>query len=244
MSVPAVMIADEGLTFEEHIRPIFRAHCYDCHGAEKEVKGELDLRLVRLMEKGGELGPALVKGNPDASYLLERMVSGEMPPGSHRVPDDQIATIRQWIQDGAKTARPEPATIGSGLGITLEERSYWAFQPIRRPIVPAVKNADRVRTPIDALLLARMEQHNLSFAPEADKEILLRRASLALTGLPPTTAELNGFLADESPEAWTTVIDRLLDSPDYGERWGRHWLDVAGYADSEGSSNNLSLIHI
>ena len=185
-SVPIVTNADEGLTFEKHIRPIFRAHCYDCHGAEKEVKSELDLRLVRLMEKGGEFGPALVKGKPDESYRLERIVSGEMPPGSHRVPEDQIATIRQWIVEGAKTARPEPATIGPGLGITFEERSYWAFQAIQRPDVPIVKDVDRVRTPIDALLLAKMEPHNLSFALDADKPSLLRRASLALTGLPPT----------------------------------------------------------
>ena len=93
--LPAVSTAVDELTFEKHIRPIFRAHCYDCHGAEKQVKGELDLRLVRLMEKGGELGPALVKGKPDESYLLERIVNGEMPPGTHRVPDEQIATIRQ-----------------------------------------------------------------------------------------------------------------------------------------------------
>ncbi len=238
LNVPTVTNADEGLTFEKHIRPIFRAHCYDCHGAEKELQSELDLRLVRLMEKGGEFGPALVKGKPDESYLLERMVSGEMPPGSHRVPEDQIATIRQWIAEGAKTARPEPATIGPGLGITLEERSYWAFQAIQRPDVPNVKNVSRVRTPIDALLLAKMEPHDLSFAPDADKPTLLRRASLALTGLPPTSEELKAFLSDESSEAWITVIDRLLNSPQYGERWGRHWLDVAGYADSEGSSNN------
>ena len=238
LSVPIVTNADEGLTFEKHIRPIFRAHCYDCHGAEKEVKSELDLRLVRLMEKGGEFGPALVKGKPDESYLLERMVNGEMPPGSHRVPEDQIATIRQWIAEGAKTARPEPATIGPGLGITFEERSYWAFQAIQRPEVPIVQNAGRVRTPIDALLLAKMEPHHLSFAQDADKPSLLRRASLALTGLPPTAEELRAFLEDQSSEAWISVIDRLLDSPQYGERWGRHWLDVAGYADSEGSSNN------
>lgn len=238
LSVPLLTNADEGLTFEKHIRPIFRAHCYDCHGAENEVKGALDLRLVRLMEKGGELGPALVKGKPEESYLLERIVTGEMPPGSHPVPDEQIATIRQWIQQGAKTARPEPATIGPGLGITPEERSYWAFQPIDRPLVPVVKNVDRVRTPVDALLLSRMEKKGLTFAPEADKETLLRRASLALTGLPPTHEELNAFLADESPEAWSQVIDRLLDSPRYGERWGRHWLDVAGYADSEGATNS------
>lgn len=230
--------ADEPLTFEKHIRPIFRAHCFDCHGAEKEVKGELDLRLVRLMEKGGEIGPALVKGKPEESYFFKRIVSGEMPPGSHRVPDDQIAIIRQWILEGAKTARPEPATIGSGLGISLEERSYWAFQPIQRPAMPLVTNVDQVRTPIDALLLAKMESQGLSFAPLADKATLLRRATLALTGLPPAPEELNAFLADESPEAWEKTIDRLLESPQYGERWGRHWLDVAGYADSEGSTNS------
>ena len=237
-SVASSAGAADDLTFEKDIRPIFRTHCYDCHGAEKEMKGELDLRLVRLMEKGGELGPALVKGKPDESYLMERIISGEMPPGSHRVPDNQIAMIKQWILAGAKTARPEPATIGPGLGITPEERSYWAYQPIRRPLIPGVTNVDQVRSPIDALLLARMEKQGLKFAEPADKETLLRRASLTLTGLPPTDAELNEFLADESAESWSKVIDRLLDSPQYGERWGRHWLDVAGYADSEGATNS------
>ena len=237
-SVASSAGAADDLTFEKDIRPIFRTHCYDCHGAEKEMKGELDLRLVRLMEKGGELGPALVKGKPDESYLMERIISGEMPPGSHRVPDNQIAMIKQWILAGAKTARPEPATIGPGLGITPEERSYWAYQPIRRPLIPGVTNVDQVRSPIDALLLARMEKQGLRFAEPADKATLLRRASLSLTGLPPTDAELNKFLADESAESWSKVIDRLLDSPQYGERWGRHWLDVAGYADSEGATNS------
>ena len=119
------------LTFEKHIRPIFRAHCYDCHGAEKELQSELDLRLVRLMEKGGEFGPALVTGKPDESYLLERMVSGEMPPGSHRVPEDQIATIRQWILEGAKTARPEPATIGPDLELRLKSDLIGRFKPYK-----------------------------------------------------------------------------------------------------------------
>ncbi|MCA9017322.1 MAG: hypothetical protein KDA77_18515, partial [Planctomycetaceae bacterium] len=121
------------LTYEEHIRPIFRAHCFDCHGASEELKGGLDLRLVRFLIKGGESGEAIVPGKPDQSNLISRIESGEMPPGEARVPKDQIETLKRWIAAGAKTSRLEPESIGPGLGITPEERAYWAFQPIKRP---------------------------------------------------------------------------------------------------------------
>ncbi len=229
-------VADE-LAFETDIRPIFRAHCFDCHGATSELEGNLDLRLVRFLEKGGDSGAAIIRGDAEASYLLQRVKDGEMPPGNQRVPSEQIATLEKWIRQGAKTARPEPASIGPGLGLTREERAYWAFQPIRRPAVPAVQAAGRVRTPIDAFLLARMEPKGLTFAADADKVTVIRRAYLDLLGLPPTPEQVSEFLADESDAAWETLIDELLDSPHYGERWGRHWLDVAGYADSEGYNN-------
>ena len=164
------------LTFERDIRPIFRAHCYDCHGAAEELEGGLDLRLVRLMIEGGDSGAAIVPGQPDESYLLDRLLSGEMPPGEHRVPDDQIATIRRWIADGAPTARPEPESIGPGLSITPEERSFWAFQPIRRPDVPEVSSFPseaRVRTPIDALILGHLPD-GLPFSPDADRFTLVK----------------------------------------------------------------------
>ena len=231
--------ADEkNLTFEGDIRPLFRTYCFDCHGATEKRSGKLDLRLVHFMEKGGDSGPAIVKGDAAGSYLLERVKNGEMPPGDHRVPEDKIAILQQWIQEGAKTVRPEPASIGPGLGVSAEERTYWAFQTIVRPAVPAVTKADRVRTPIDALLLAAMQQHDLRFAADADRQTLMRRAALDLTGLPPTPKQIQQFLDDKDSDAWEKAIDRLLASEYYGERWGRHWLDIAGYADSEGYSNS------
>lgn len=229
------------LTFEKDVRPIFRAHCFDCHGATEEKEGGLDLRQVRLLVKGGESGSALVKGDSGKSLLVERIVAGEMPPGDHPVPAKDLEIIKKWISSGAKTARPEPEVIPRGLGITSEERSYWAFQPIRRPDVPLAKSVDRVKTPIDSFLLAKMETKGLAFAADAAKTKLIRRAYLDLIGLPPSPQQIENFLADNSDQAWEKVIDELLASKHYGERWGRHWLDVAGYADSEGANNSDDL---
>ncbi|MCH2127000.1 MAG: PSD1 and planctomycete cytochrome C domain-containing protein, partial [Pirellulaceae bacterium] len=230
--------ADDPLTFEKDIRPIFRQHCFDCHGATTEKKSGLDLRLVRFLVQGGESGPAITKGNAETSLLLQRVRRGEMPPGDHRVPTTQVQTLERWIIAGAITGRPEPENISPGLGVTQEERDFWAFQPIERPTVPTVNATTRVRTPIDAFLLAELESEQLTFAADTDKVRLLRRAHLDLLGLPPSPQAVNKFLSDNSPQAWEHVINQLLESPHYGERWGRHWLDVAGYADSEGYSNN------
>jgi mono/diheme cytochrome c family protein len=143
-------------TYERDIRPIFRAHCFDCHGATDELKGDLDLRLVRFIQKGGESGPAISLGAPNKSFLLERIRSSEMPPGEGTVSDAEIAIIEKWIATGAKTARPEPDSIGPGLGITEEERSFWSFQPLHKPEMPGHESFPeeaRVRTPIDYFLL-------------------------------------------------------------------------------------------
>src|SRR5207302_6880122 len=126
---------------------------------------------------------------------------------------------------------------GKGGAITEEERAFWSFQPIRQPAIPKTKTKDRVRTPIDAFLVSALVKQKLSFSPDAEKVALVRRACFDLTGLPPTPAEVEAFLADTAPDAYEKLIDRLLDSPHYGERWGRHWLDVAGYADSDGYSD-------
>eukprot|EP00913_Durusdinium_trenchii_P023308 g21886.t1 len=234
-----VVAADQSAaapTFEKHIRPILKAHCFQCHGELGEREGKLDVRLRRLIAKGGETGPAIVPGKPAASLLLKRVASGEMPPGEKHLSKKDVETIRRWIAAGAKTARPEPKQIGDDPIITPEERAFWSFQPIRRYPVPKVEAADRVRTPIDAFLLRKLEEKNLTFSPDADRRTLIRRLTFDLHGLPPTPEQIAAFLADTRPNAYERLVDQLLSSPRYGERWARHWLDIAGYADSEGFS--------
>ena len=238
-SVTSAIAADaKPLTFERDIRPIFRSHCYDCHGATKEKKGKLDLRLARLIIAGGETGPAIVAGDSGKSFLVKRVREGSMPPGDTHLSNEEISTLARWIDQGAKTARPEPKTIGEGLGITPEERSWWAFQPISRPPVPGKVPEGRVRTEIDAFVLSRLKTKKLDFAADADRLTLVRRVYLDLLGLPPTYEQAKAFIEDKRENAYEKLIDNCLDSPHYGERWGRHWLDVAGYADSEGYTND------
>ena len=233
----AALVAEAGAndpapTFEKDVRPILKAHCTLCHGEEAKAKGGVDLRLRRFMDRPTDSGAALiVPGDPEASELVAIVARGEMPKKGHPLPETELAVIRDWIAAGAKTARPEPESIGDGPLITEEERSHWSFQPVRRPEVPAV---DGATSPIDAFLAPAMRAEGLDFAPEADRATLLRRLSFDLVGLPPTPEELDAFLADGSPDAYEKAVDRLLASPAYGERWGRHWLDVAGYADSNG----------
>jgi hypothetical protein len=229
---------EEPLTFERDVRPILKAYCLDCHGGSEKLEGKLDLRLRRTAERGGKSGPALVAGHADESLMLLRMQEGEMPPGEKKVPEEQIALIERWVASGAATLRPEPESLPPGIGITPEERAYWAFQPLERPEPPRAQPDDRVRTPIDAFLLERLREKGLDFSPEADRPTLIRRAAADLTGLPPSPEEVEAFVADPAPDAYERMIDRLLDSPAYGERWGRHWLDVAGYADSEGNGSD------
>ncbi len=225
--------------FERSVRPILKANCFQCHGESDEHKGGLDLRLRRLIAKGGESGPSLVPGKPKQSLILQRISDGEMPPGedTRKLTAQEISIIRAWITAGAKTDRPEPEEVGKGFLITADDREFWAFQPIRRPQVPQPQHAGRLRTPIDAFLLDRLEERGLSFSADADKRTLIRRVFFDLTGLPPTPNKVQLFLSDRSPDAYERLVDRLLNTPNYGERWGRHWLDVAGYADSEGYNN-------
>ena len=214
--------------FEKDIRPILKAHCFHCHGEDGRERGDLDVRLRRLLLEGGEHGPAIVEGKPEESRLFQMVESGKMPKEQAKLSAEEIALIREWIAQGAKTARPEPGDPDT-VGITAEERSFWAFQPIQNPKVP-----EGAKHPIDAFLLRRLHTKGLSLSAAADKATLIRRATVDLTGLPPTPEETKKFIADQSPDAYAKLIDRLLTSPQYGVRWGRHWLDVAGYADSEG----------
>lgn len=226
--------ADEPLTFEQHVRPILKAYCLDCHGAGEKLKGGLDLRLKRFAEKGGNSGPVLVPGNPGKSLLLQRMKSGEMPTTEKKVPAEMIAVVEKWIAGGAHARRAEPTTLQPGIDIPPEERAYWFFQPLRRVEPAKFGPGGRVRTPIDAFVLTKLREKKLSFQDDADRLTLIRRASLDLLGFPPSQREIDAFLAEIAPDAYEKLLDRLLASPHYGERWARHWLDVVGYADSAG----------
>lgn len=225
------------LTFEKDIRPILKAQCFHCHGEDNETKGGLDVRLARLIIKGGDSGPAIVPGDAAQSHLLDLLKKGEMPKGKAKLKDTQLAAIEEWIRQGARTARPEPEKLGPEHAFTDEERAWWALQPIRRTAVPdlgASAFPERAINEIDFFVAARLKEHQLSPSPEADPVTLIRRATFDLTGLPPTPEEVEAFVNDRSPRAYESLIDRLLASQSYGERWGRHWLDVAGYADSDG----------
>jgi hypothetical protein len=236
--------AENRLSFEVDVRPILKANCVRCHGESGVKEAGLDLRLRRFMVAGGESGPAIVPAEPLDSLLLKRIQSGEMPPDEDkRLSAREVNAIEQWISQGAPTFRDEPASVGDDLIFTEEERNWWAFQPIVRPSVPAVADGMKVQTPIDAFVMRQLALHTgtpsvdetpVHFAPQAPRATLVRRATFDLLGLPPTPQLVRAFEADEQPDAWERLIDRLLASPHYGERWGRHWLDVAGYADSEG----------
>ncbi len=222
------------VSFEEHVRPILKAHCLECHGEGKEIEGGLDLRLRRSIHSGGDSGPGFVEGAPDESPLLERALSEDMPPGDTKLTAVEVETIRGWIEAGATTLRDEPESIPDGVYVPEEERNFWSFTPIHSPEIPQVQHTDRVRTPVDAFLLRRLEENGLEFSADADRRTFIRRATFDLTGLPPLPEEVRRFVEDTDSDAVEKLIDRLLESPEYGERWGRHWLDVAGYADSEG----------
>jgi hypothetical protein len=215
--------------------------CFQCHG-RKEQQGGLDLRTRESMLKGGKSGPALLPGDGPRSLLVHKLAADQMPPRDLRyklsikpVTESELELIRQWINDGAPAPPPPPTFPENDALVSAADCDWWSIRPPRRPQVPQVKNSSRVRTPIDAFVLAKLEALGLTFSPEADSGTLLRRAYLDLTGLPPTPAQVNAFLKDADPAAYERVIDRLLAAPRYGERWGQHWLDAAGYADSEGA---------
>lgn len=222
--------------FEARIRPLFVEHCYSCHSREAErVRGGLMLDTRAGWLQGGNSGPALVPGDPDRSLLIQavRYTSDElkMPPKNRKLSETQIADLETWVRMGAPDPRNERVTSPPSPDAS---RLHWAFKPFPRPPVPEVKQKSWVQTPIDAFILAKLEAIGLKPAPAADKRTLLRRVSCDLIGLPPTFTEVAAFAQDKSPDTFVKVVDRLLASPRYGERWGRHWLDVARYADTKG----------
>ena len=232
-----VTAEDKPVTFERDIAPLIEARCLKCHGGEK-LEGGLDLRRRSLIEKGGDSGVAIVLAKPDESLLLQKVEKGEMPPKEEGTLDQkQKELFRRWIAAGAPLAGEKEQPLEDAeppSRVTAEDRKFWSFQPPVRPPLPVVANSDRVRTPIDTFLLQKLEAKSLAFADDAPKEVLLRRATFALTGLPPTIDEQAAFAADDRPDAFERLTDRLLASPQFGEHIARQWLDVAGYADSDG----------
>ena len=219
--------AEPILMFEKDVRPIVKAHCTHCHGEEEKPEGGVDLRLRRFMDE------LIVPGQPAKSKLVEVIRSGEMPEKGKPLTEAQLAVIEKWIAQGAKTAKPEPLALAPGAVILDEDRQYWAFQPVKRPKVPQVKG-QAVTNPVDGFILAEVTKKGLAMAPEADRRTLIRRVTLDLTGLLPTPQEVEEFVNNKSPLAYEQLVERLLASKSYGERWARHWLDVVGYADSNG----------
>ncbi len=236
-AVPApVLRAQEKVDFTTQIAPILKEHCYECHGAEKG-RGKLRLHTRELAMKGGSTGPLLEPGNSAGSYIIARLLGegdeDRMPLDKDPLSDEQIALIKRWIDEGAEWPE-EPAPSGDAAASDKGYVEHWAYVPPKAPPVPQVSRPDWIRTPIDAFVLARLDREGLKPSPEASRETLLRRVSLDLTGLPPTIEELDAFLHDTSPDAYERAVTRLLDSPHYGERWARLWLDLARYADTNG----------
>jgi len=207
------------------VMAIFRAHCVKCHGPLKH-QAELDLSTPRSMARGGETGAAIVAGKADESLLWQKLAADEMPPEDPLSADDKSLVLR-WIQNGAQgLPSAEEAKAGGP--------DHWAFRPVVRTKPPAIENASRARTDVDRFVLSALEARGLTLTAEADRATLLRRVCFDLTGLPPTQREIAEFLADPAADAYERMVERYLASPRYGERWGQHWLDVAGYADSNG----------
>jgi len=225
--------------FEKSVRPILATHCFECHGPDKH-KASLRLDSRASMMGGGVTGPAIVPGSPKDSLLITAIHYVDTPkmPPTGKLGESEIAVLTEWIKQGApwpETAGTpiRVAAAGKAFKITPADRAFWAFQAVTQAKLPKVKDATWAKTPIDQFIVAGLEAHKFQPSPAADRRTLIRRATFDLIGLPPTPAEIDAFINDKSPDAFAKVIDRLLGSPHYGERWARHWLDVARYAEDQ-----------
>jgi hypothetical protein len=233
---------------QHQIIPLMRLRCTACHGGRRR-EAELDLRTKASMLRGGKSGPAVVAGKPDESLIIRRIKAEEMPPRRQLVSVSvkpmeaaELQKLESWIASGMPESPigPDVATNEPDQLVTAEDRAFWSFHAPAKTAAPLSVLATElpiIRNPMDAFVLAKLREQGLSFSPEADRVTLIRRLSFDLIGLPPTPEEVAAFVDDPSPQAYEALVDRLLASPHYGERWGRHWLDVAGYADSEGAQN-------
>ncbi len=224
--------------FEKSVRPVLAARCFECHSSQKQ-KGGLRLDSRAALLTGGDSGPAIVPGKPDESRLISAIHYDDSPrmPPKGKLTNDAIAALTTWVKEGALWPNTETtvriAPTAGGYQITAKDRAFWSFQPIADPPLPLVNDTSWPKQALDHFVLAQLEAHGLRPLDPADKRTLLRRATFDLTGLPPSVEEIEAFLQDDEPDAFARVIDRLLASPHYGERWGRHWLDVARYGEDQ-----------
>jgi cytochrome c551/c552 len=236
--------AEQNEFFESKIRPLLSSKCFACHGVEMKMAG-LNLATSAGFFKGGDSGLIVVKGEPENSRLISAVnYQGQikMPP-TGKLKDAEIADLVAWIKIGAPWPDAGAVAVAvekpKGYQFTEQQKKFWAFQPVKDATPPKLKNASWSKSPLDQFILAEFEKKGLFPARPASKLTLLRRATFDLTGLPPTEKEIADFLADRSPNAFAKVVERLLASPRYGERWGRHWLDVVRYADSAGADEDI-----
>jgi len=235
---------DEGIEFfEKQVRPLLVKHCYECHSGKK-ASGGLLLDSREHVRQGGDSGFAIISGDADASLLVQavRYENRElqMPP-EQRLTASEIAVLERWVAIGVPDPRDSAPTIATPLGMSIEDgRKFWSFQPIAVPAIPFINDTSRIQTPIDSFVFSKLEQVGLVPAPAADRATLIRRVTYDLLGLPPTIDEIEAFVSDKSPTAYRRLVERLLASEQYGVRWGRHWLDIARYADSNGLDENLA----
>jgi mono/diheme cytochrome c family protein len=237
----------EGIEFfEKQVRPLLLEQCSSCHGPQKQ-RGGLRLDSPAAIRKGGDRGAVIVAGDPDASLIIQAIRYTDqdfrMPPKG-KLKEEQIAVLTEWVRRGAAMPRDSDVTAGLGDRFDLEERRrHWCYQPIRRPPVPQIADQDWCRNAIDVFIRSRQEPVGIRPTTEADKRTLIRRVTFDLIGLPPTPEEVEAFLADESPDAYERLVERLLASPHYGERWGRHWLDLVRYAETLGHEFDYEIHH-
>ncbi|HEV3168500.1 MAG TPA: PSD1 and planctomycete cytochrome C domain-containing protein [Isosphaeraceae bacterium] len=247
--VPAVRAGEPGAGpdrakvefFEAKVRPVLANNCFGCHGPEKQ-KGNLRLDSISTMRSGGDSGPAIVPGDPEQSLLIEAVRyegAVQMPP-KKKLEEGEVGVLVEWVKQGAHwpetEAAPRSAAAPASRTITAEDRAFWSFQPVKDVPAPAVKDRTWATSSIDTFILAKLEEKGLRPSPAADNRTLIRRATFDLIGLPPTPEEIEAFLNDSSADAFAKVVDRLLASPHYGERWARHWLDVARYGEDQAHS--------
>ncbi len=229
------------IAFQRDIQPLLKAHCMKCHGLE-DREANLDLRTVALMRRGGKSGPSIEAGAAQRSLLYRKIASRAMPPkGELPLTDEKLELIRRWIDTDASintSVTPEKVEVDD------DDRRHWAFRKAHRPRVPTVQQPQLARTSIDRFLLARLETESLTFSPEADRKTLVRRIFLDLVGLPPSPEAAAAFLYAPSQLAYEQMVDRLLASPHFGQRWGRHWLDAAGYVDTIGDDTDATIAKV